>query len=252
MDQVKSMKKKADLELASGDYPQALQTYTNALKRMIKIYEIDENNGIRIDTIDGDSRMEAKIFSKRSIVLLQMKQYYYAYEDARHVTDICPEWFKGYLRRANVESDCGLYEASLKNYQLALRYLSSEPNESKRNHYDRQINEKINYQLFLMQRERIYDYQLIWLGTAIGMVFGMSIVFVDFVKNRTDSFINNPMLKLLLIGLCSIIFYYLTSFQRNYSHTWKKKLLERPTGHKYDNDNNNNDKSEYETREKID
>ncbi|OTF72934.1 hypothetical protein BLA29_010126 [Euroglyphus maynei] len=199
------MKKKGDLELASGDYQQALQSYTNSLKEMMKIYEIDENDGIRIDTIIGDCRLEAKIFAKRSIVLLRMKQYYYAYEDAKHVTDILPEWFKGYLRLANIESECGLYEQSLKNYQLALRYLSSEPNESKRNHYDQQINETIKYQLFRMQRDQINDYQLIWLGTAIGMVFGMAIVFVDFVKNRTNSFINNPLLKLLLIVYNEII-----------------------------------------------
>lgn len=251
MEHVKYMKKKADLELASDDYPQALQTYTNALKQLAKIYEIDENDGIRIDTIIDDSNLEAKIFAKRSIVLLRMKQYYYAYEDARHVTNIFPEWFKGYLRLANIESECGLYEASLTNYQLALRYLHSEPDDSKRNRYDQQINETIKYQLFLIQRQRIYDYQLIWIGTAIGLVFGMAIVFFDFVHNRTNSFINHPLLKLLLIGLCSIIFYYLTSWQRNCSHTWKKKLLEPPTGHKFDDDDDD-EQYENEIREKID
>lgn len=93
MSKIKSWKKKGDDELHSGNYHQAWKCYTNAIHLLEDIYNIDENYGLKIN--NSIFRQEASIFSKRSVTFLKMKQYYYAYEDAKHIIDIYPEWYKG-------------------------------------------------------------------------------------------------------------------------------------------------------------
>lgn len=121
----------------------------------------------------------------------------------------------------------------MKNFYLALRYLDNEPKKHLHDRYEKYINQTIKNLLFQIQREQIFDYQLIWIGTAIGLVVGMAFVTWDFVLNRNNSFINHPLLKLFIIGLCSFIFYYLTSLQRYFSKKFKEKLLLPPHTQKF-------------------
>lgn len=139
----------------------------------------------------------------------------------------------GFIRKADIEVECGLFEKGLNNFYLALRYLDNEPKKYLHDRYEKYINENIKNLLFQIQRQQVLDCQLIWIGTAIGLIVGMAFVSWDFVSNRHNSFINHPLLKLFIIGLCSFIFYYLTSLQCNYRKKFKERLLLPPHTHKF-------------------
>lgn len=137
-----------------------------------------------------------------------------------------------------MELDCGLYEAALKDYQMALRYLDNRRSQeeekgdtptSKSTNYDKFINQKIGHVLGLMQRERSFDYQIPWIGAALGLVVGMAIITWDFVHHRGQSgFIGHPMLKLAFIGAIAYLFFYLATLQRQLGRRNREELLKPP------------------------
>lgn len=171
-----------------------------------------------------------------------------------------PIYLSGYLRQADVALDCGLYEAALKDYQLALRYLdyrkemkaedeeeeeecrtfggglslsfsSAHSSHSKSANYERFINQKIAHLLMQMQRERALDLQLPWIGAALGLVVGMALVTWDYVHHRgrrADCLVGHPMLKLGAIGASAYLFFSLATLHRRQSRRRRQELLEVP------------------------
>ncbi|KAJ6221190.1 hypothetical protein RDWZM_007002 [Blomia tropicalis] len=226
--QIISLKKSGNVALNSGNYSEAIKYYTDGLEKFWNIHPNNEKSLLNNIPLD-ESLLEARLYCKRSVALLKLDQYYFAFEDAKQVTEISPEWYKGYLRKADIQLQCGLYQNALKDYQMALRYLSSsELNETKQSQYLKFINSKISHVLFLMQRERAFDYQIPWIGAAFGLVVGMSLVTWDYVSHGTKSYINHPILKLAFIGVIAYVFFYLASFHRSYNHKYKLEMLKPP------------------------
>lgn len=93
MSNITFLKKKGDNELYLKNYHQAWKYYTDAIQLLDELYNIEINNGLKINNYI--SRQEASIFSKRSVAFLKMKQYFYAYNDAKHSLEIYPNWYKG-------------------------------------------------------------------------------------------------------------------------------------------------------------
>lgn len=133
----------------------------------------------------------------------------------------------GYLRKANVELEVGLYREALKNFQLALRYLN-EDNEEKRNNYEKFINQSVRHTISMMGRERALSVSIPWIGAAFGLVVGMALVAWDYINFGSSSYIHHPILKILLIGLCSGLFFQLATLKCYFKEQGKRQALQPP------------------------
>ncbi|XP_054160137.1 uncharacterized protein LOC128958322 [Oppia nitens] len=195
--------------MADKKYAEALIHYTHAIKE--------------------DNR-SAKLYSNRSLAFLRLQQYYYAAEDAKECIDLDQQWFKGYVRRADVYLECGLYEEALKSYHLSLHFLTIDRNTDGNNSdkHEDSINGSIKRALDQLQKQRAYDYQIPWVGAALGLVVGMALVTWDYVANYSSPYVRHPILKLFIIGVVSAIFFYLAKLQRNYHKNYKESLLKPP------------------------
>lgn len=87
-----AIKQKGKIALISASYTEAWQYLTDAINLLS---DGGEEDGLKIGQLLDDSREEASLYSKRSVALLKLKQYYFAYEDAKRITVVAPEWFKG-------------------------------------------------------------------------------------------------------------------------------------------------------------
>lgn len=95
MDTITILKKKGRVAYNSADYSEACRYYTEALSLLGQKFYADQNEGVKVNVFTRDSHEESCLYSKRSAALLKMGQYFYAYEDAKQITNITPEWFKG-------------------------------------------------------------------------------------------------------------------------------------------------------------
>lgn len=178
-------------------------------------------HGIKLDP------RSSKMLANRSLAFLKLDQYYYAMEDAKQTIDLEPKWFKGYLRRASVQFQCGLYDEAIKSYNMALHFLDNQslPNRTK---YELEINDSIKQSIDRLQKQLAYDLQIPWIGAAIGLVAGMALITWDYVTNRADTWVKHPILKLLIIISVSLIFFQLARIQRRYTKNYRETLLKPP------------------------
>ncbi|UXI15894.1 hypothetical protein NH340_JMT01838 [Sarcoptes scabiei] len=216
---------KADYELAYGNYHQALNHYNDALM-IISSDTTKANHALSVEDFQEEIRKEANILIKRSMTLFCLRRYFYAYEDAKSAIRIQPQRLEGYLRKAEIECECRMFDLCLKSYQIAMEFAETKSQKI-------EIDQKIKNVLMRKQRDRINDYQIIWVGTAIGMVCGMALVTWDFIHNRNDSFLRHPIVKLISIGIVSAIFYYMTSLERYLNRKYHQNLLSKPLIFKY-------------------
>ena len=207
-----NLKKAEELRL-KGNKCMDAKNYAEAL--------LHYTHGIKMDTTS------AKLYANRSLAFLKLQQYYYAIEDAKQTIDLDANWFKGYLRQASVEFECGLYKEAVKSYHLALQFMN-EQNCNKCEKYEQEINSSLKRSLDNMTKQMAFDYQIPWIGAAIGLVAGMALITWDYVSNYSNPWIKHPILKLMIIGFVSMIFFLLSRMQRNYTKTYRETLLKPP------------------------
>ena len=205
-------KKAEDLRL-KGNKCMSDKNYAEAL--------LHYTHGIKLDSTS------VKLYANRSLAFLKLQQYYYAIEDAKETIKLDPNWFKGYLRRASVQFECGLYEEAIKSYHLALEFINEE-NCSNCHKFEEEMNSSLKKSLENMGKQMALDYQIPWIGAAIGLVAGMALITWDYVTNYSDPWIRHPILKLLIIGFVSIIFFFTAKVQRSYTKSYKETLLKPP------------------------
>ena len=169
----------------------------------------------------------SKMLANRSLAFLKMDQYYYAIEDAKQIIELDPKWFKGYLRRASVQFECGLYDEAIKSYNLSLHFLNGK-NVSNQTKYELEITDSIKTCIERLQKQLAYDLQIPWIGAAIGLVAGMALIAWDYVSNRNDPWVRHPILKLLIIIFVALIFFHLARMQRRYTKNYRETLLKPP------------------------
>jgi len=85
-----ALKKLGNVALISGIFSEALKYYNEALDLL------NQNDLIEFQRIT----IAASLYSKRSIALLRMGKYYYAFKDAKQIVALAPEWFKGSMDHA--------------------------------------------------------------------------------------------------------------------------------------------------------
>lgn len=81
-------KRMGTVALNSGNYSEALKQFTEAI-------DLFTRNFAETTNVESISRLESSLYSKRSVALLRLSQYYYAIEDANQMITLTPRWFKG-------------------------------------------------------------------------------------------------------------------------------------------------------------
>lgn len=106
-ERIVELKKHGNVALHSGSTSEALHYYTEALELFAASFNLDASEGLQMKKLKGSRknnselngerlcRLESSLYSKRSVVLRKMGQYYFAMEDAKAMVAISPEWFKG-------------------------------------------------------------------------------------------------------------------------------------------------------------
>jgi hypothetical protein len=125
-----------------------------------------------------------------------------------------------------VESATGHYEEAIKSYHLAIQFLDSNDVNCAQN--ENIINIAINKCIDNLQKQKGYDFQIPWIGAALGLVCGMALITWDYVSNYSKPFIRHPILKLVIIGFVSAVFFYLAKLNRNYNKKYRESLLKPP------------------------
>lgn len=89
---VSALKAKGNCYAREGNYIDAIQVYTRA---------------VRVDPRDP------VLYSNRSHAFLKLGQHFYALKDAETAIRLSPEWQKGYYRKGQVELDAGEYRLAI-------------------------------------------------------------------------------------------------------------------------------------------
>jgi tetratricopeptide (TPR) repeat protein len=95
------LKEEGNLCVKNNNYKEAIKLYSEALRKAHADWHI--------------------LFSNRSFAYLKEKLYFYALSDAEKVIEICPQFVKGYYRKAEVLQDVGLFDEAILSYGRALK-----------------------------------------------------------------------------------------------------------------------------------
>lgn len=198
------LKLKGNNCVKNSDFKEAIVNYTKALKL---------------------SPVDFYLYSNRSLAFLKSKLYYYALTDAEKAINLNPQWPKGYFRKAEVQREVGEFDAALLNYGRALQLSPS----------DTSIINVARKTAALSNRERMLESRVPWVGSAIGLIFGIIIVICDHFTQKPS--INHPAIKVFLVIIVAMIGYFIAKGIRYYLRLQRKGLLEPPSDNIFDINN---------------
>ncbi|XP_074601156.1 uncharacterized protein LOC141855144 [Brevipalpus obovatus] len=164
-----------------------------------------------------------KLYEKRSTAFLLMNQPYYAYEDAKELVSLEPNNPMSYLKKASIEYETGNYRQALDTYRLI-----DDDDDRLGEEADLDVEEFLNRCLDKLERQESYDKNLPWIGAAIGLIFGITIVSSDYIFFVNNGFFHNPLMKVAFIISNSVIFFQSLKTYRRYLLSCRKSLLQPP------------------------
>lgn len=130
-----------------------------------------------------------QIYSNRSLAFFKEQQHFFALEDAKKVITLDPKWFKGYLRKADVEFACHKFQDAIETCKSGLNHNPDQDSlvdclaKSKRA-LDRQKSRENRWPVF---------------GIGTGIIIGVIIVFSDELLTDGQPYLENILFKLLVV-----------------------------------------------------
>jgi len=159
----------------------------------------------------------AELYSNRSMAFLKSEQCYYSLEDAEQAIAIRPRWAKGYLCKADALFAGQRYEDALEAYQKVLQL---QPDNTSVNDFIVRTKAEI---IKLRRQEQ----QLPWLGSAIGLLFGIVCVLFEYIIMKNALF-KHPLLQVLLIITVAFAGFCIAKLIRKYMKSYRNSLLDKP------------------------
>jgi tetratricopeptide (TPR) repeat protein len=194
------LKRSGDRHFGAGHFAEALLDYTQALM------------------ITPD---EVSLLTSRAQAFLKMDQFFHAYHDVKAAIRLQPREVQNFLRKGDIECRTSHYSEALDTYRTALRL------DSKGNHEDH-IMEAMRQATVNLHKQRSGDAQYPWVAAAFGLVVGIFAVVCDFVAFQSKGFLGNPLLKLVVIAMVSVLFYQGVYFYRKHLQNCRNELLAPP------------------------
>ena len=164
------LKEKGNACMKDGKHMEAIIHYTHALRS-------DPSN--------------PQIYSNRSLAFFKEQQHFFALEDANRVVQLDPKWFKGYLRKADVEFACQRFAEAIATCEAGLKQNPDQDGiveilaKSKRA-LDRQVTRENRWPV---------------MGIGTGVVIGIVIVFADELLTDGQPYLENILFKLGVVFL---------------------------------------------------
>jgi len=164
------LKDKGNACMKEGKHMEAIIHYTHALRS-------DPSN--------------PQIYSNRSLAFFKEQQHFFALEDANRVVQLDPKWFKGYLRKADVEFACQRFAEAIETCEAGLKQNPDQDGivevlaKSKRA-LDRQVTRENRWPV---------------MGIGTGVLVGIVIVFADELLTDGQPYLENILFKLGVVFL---------------------------------------------------
>lgn len=160
-----------------------------------------------------------RFYDKRSSVFFMMKQTYYAYQDAQELINLEPHNPAGYCKKASIEYDTG-------NYRQAIATLRQSNSILKKENLD--LDDLLDRCHDKLRTQQLKDQSYPWIASAIGFIFGASLVVFDYFLYQHSGFLRNPLLKATIIISNAYIFFRTLQWYRRYLVSYRNSLLEPP------------------------
>ena len=158
-------------------------------------------------------------YEQRSIAFQHMQQYYFALEDARQLITLNSRLAKSHLRKAEIELATENYRDAVETYRVMNKLALPVSTE---------LSSKIRQCKIRLLSQETSDHQLVWVGAAMGLLFGIILVTIDFIQYTSDGYLFHPVFKVAAIAAAAILFYHLAGMHRKYVIRSRKDLLKRP------------------------
>lgn len=194
MESAKELKEKGNACMKEGKHMEAIIHYTHALHS------------------DASS---PQIYSNRSLAFLKEQQHFFALEDSKKVMQLDPSWFKGYLRKADVEFSCHRYSDAVKTCQEGINAQNGLNVDNEQLQDCLRKCQRAEEQLQLQENR----YPVLGIGT--GVVVGILIVFGDELLNTEGPYLENLILKLLVVFILGFLGKAIAELYK-YSQTWSR------------------------------
>jgi len=168
------LKEKGNACMKEGKHMEAIIHYTHALH---------------------SDPVNAQIYSNRSLAFFKEQQHFFALEDAKKVISLDPKWFKGHLRKADVEFACQKFADAAETCKLGLNHNPDQDN----------LVECLAKSKRALDRQKTRENRYPVLGIGTGVVIGVIIVFADELITDGQPYLENILFKLAVVFLLGAI-----------------------------------------------
>ena len=169
----------------------------------------------------GDATLTTKMYAQRAKCFIQTEQFYYAYEDAKHVLQLDPEYALGHLRMAEVYYETGHFSEALPVIGQCFALTPGKAEKEYLMEWQRKCRRDA-------AKQKMKDEQLPYVGAAIGIVIASLGVVADALAYGSSSFIAHPVLKALVVMIMAGSCFLMAVLIRRSSVSNRKALLMPP------------------------
>ena len=191
------LKEKGNACMKEGKHMEAIIHYTHALHS-------DPSN--------------PHVYSNRSLAFFKEQQHFFALEDAKTVVKLDSKWFKGYLRKADVEFACQRFADAVETCKTGLNH---NPDQEA-------LVECLAKSKRALERQRTRESRWPVIGIGTGVVVGILIVFADELLTDGQPYLENILFKLAVIFLLGALGKALAALYKYFDKWSREAFLEPP------------------------